>query len=840
TASTVLALSKAAWKVGISLSDLDEDAEVIGPAIANLTKEVKSLGLECDQVYATVDDLIRKSEVGSRGRYEIDSRVWDCLETQVDEACRSVHELELFIKMVRGEKTKFFSQAQRLRQLDQIRENIAKTCTIVGKHTNSLRFTLLLINITLSHHAPDRSQHRILHALNKLQDMMNNLQRSSNKELDSRLSHTETILIQCAHEVVMAGSATYEAALGTDSIARIQSSLPNQSLATEWVNSLDSIRQDLRHLDQPNIASPTTYLPPHEGARSNLANTTSARSTLQKFETAHPKNDDSDDDLETDLARAALETGTEAFIARKWDEAESLLNETLRLLQQLTIQQRSFCNIFGLHYKLAICTYHTQQSAVAEEALLSLIQQSVSSDEERIWVYEAMHLLSQLYIRSGQIDRARTECEKVLQARRRLLGKRNDASLESLALMAHVYVLQENRALAKSCLAMIPDARRDFILGAVEASLGRTVEHLNFSSLLSPLAFERSLGSETETICSQSRLSYSGTEMGMEDFTHNAGFTTTNSPAASHWQSTPSVVSSPRQPVRSVTMVASSSTRNMSESMGMERMGLASENCPNLKEYAPEAAKTAEPLHHNGKPRSMALSRKEILEKVGCQPRDRVEEAVCAGDHSALVKLLEKKKSFWRLSFRKRARPERVTALHFAALFGEVEMAKRLLRSDFNINEVPFGYSTYLTPLHFAIGARQVNMVDFLIANGARPSKPDSWSSLAGQLMSRSWLIKTMSEAEKDAVPDRIIEIQSILLKHGWDLNVPIDASGKTVLHQAVSFWTGSYIWDMNLSATITPFLLEQGADPFRANGEGKTPYDIALASGHQSLMMAL
>lgn len=35
------------------------------------------------------------------------------------------------------------------------------------------------------------------------------------------------------------------------------------------------------------------------------------------------------------------------------------------------------------------------------------------------------------------------------------------------------------------------------------------------------------------------------------------------------------------------------------------------------------------------------------------------------------------------------------------------------------------------------------------------------------------------------------------------------------------------------LRTGMTSFLCEQGADPFHQNNEGKTPYDIALASGH-------
>ena len=234
------------------------------------------------------------------------------------------------------------------------------------------------------------------------------------------------------------------------------------------------------------------------------------------------------------------------------------------------------------------------------------------------------------------------------------------------------------------------------------------------------------------------------------------------------------------------------------------------------------------------------LSRKDILYKIGCQPRDALEDAVCTGDYTAFTHVINSKKDFWRSKLRKRVRAERVTALHFAALFGELDMANRLINSNFNINEVPYGYTTSLTPLKFAIGARQVDMVEFLVGHGAKPSEPETWSTLAGQLMNRSWLMKTMSETEMECVPAQIIAIMKTLLKHGWNLNSPIEPSGRTVLHQAVTFWSGSIKWDLNLRAFITPFLYERGADPFKADRDGKTPHDLASAEGHQDLLQVL
>lgn len=250
-----------------------------------------------------------------------------------------------------------------------------------------------------------------------------------------------------------------------------------------------------------------------------------------------------------------------------------------------------------------------------------------------------------------------------------------------------------------------------------------------------------------------------------------------------------------------------------------------------MQKSRPETAKV-----FDGKP----LPRNEVLDKVGCQPRDSIEEAVCNGDNLAFARLLNKKRDSWRSKLRKKTTPEHVTALHFAALFGEIDMARHLLAADFSVNEVPFCYSTVLTPLKSAVGAPQVEMVESLIAYCAKPFDPETWSTMAGQMMNRSWLEKTMSDSERECASSRMIAILRILLKHGWHTNVPIDVTGRTILHQALGFSTGSFKWDLDLRAAMTTFLCENGAGPLQPDAEDKTPYGIASASGDQSLSLIL
>lgn len=680
----------------------------------------------------------------------------------------------------------------------------------------------------LVHIAPCRADRGLAKELDKLQGMVEKLQRSSETNPQLRPSHTEATLMQCAHEVIVKGTTMYEASLAAESVAGGQVAANSSIRVAEWVSTLETIRRDQRLSDPSDMVSNVPSIFSGDEAHTVVTSVTSSPRVVQEREAVDAGWDDSDDDLDTDLAKAALDTGTKAFEARIWDEADSLLQEALRMLLQLPKQRRAFCDIFGLQYKLAVCAYHTQEPADAEEALMSLVQQPASSDEQRGYIYDAAHLLSHLYIRMGQVNRARSECEKALQARRRLLGKRSDASLESTALMAHIYVLLNNHARAKSCLVMIPEARRDAVLKIVGESLGTNLEHLDSSSPVTRI---------------QSGLSASPLVLPMENRCYGpVSPMISQSPAACLRQSHQRVPSNEAglEDLQSVTMTSFSSAVERSKSRATEKKRASQDCSTDLEALGAVALSPGEPPEGIETFKSKTLSRKEVLDKIGCKPKDRIEDAVCDGDYLAFASLLNRKKDFWRSKLRKRVRPERVTALHFAALFGEIDMARRLLDSNFNINEVPYGYTTNLTPLKFAIGARQVDMVEFLITNGAKPSEPDSWSTLAGQLMNRSWLMKTMSEAEKEHVPSQITAIFKVLLKHGWDVNAPFETSGRTVLHQAVTFWTGSYRWDLNLRAAMTSFLYDRGADPFQANIEGKTPYDMASASGHQDLLLFL
>jgi hypothetical protein len=146
TASAVLALSKAAWKLGTSLSKLDQDTKIANTTIRELAGEVKSLSNECDLVYAELEERVSKSETRSTASYDFNGILWNFVTEQVEEIGLTIQHLELFIKNARGEESSSISQSELQRKLGNSKDQIISITTTVCKHTNNLRTTLLLIN----------------------------------------------------------------------------------------------------------------------------------------------------------------------------------------------------------------------------------------------------------------------------------------------------------------------------------------------------------------------------------------------------------------------------------------------------------------------------------------------------------------------------------------------------------------------------------------------------------------------------------------------------------------------------------------------------------------------
>lgn len=145
-ASATLLLSKQAWKLGISLSKLEQNAELVGTTAKVLIEDVKALGFESDLLYAELEEALSKSETDPRLIYRVNDRVWSCLEQQVEEIGRTIRELGDFIKSIRGQGFHPTNYNQRKRKQDEMEEEIAHFRIGVCRHTDNLQAILLTIN----------------------------------------------------------------------------------------------------------------------------------------------------------------------------------------------------------------------------------------------------------------------------------------------------------------------------------------------------------------------------------------------------------------------------------------------------------------------------------------------------------------------------------------------------------------------------------------------------------------------------------------------------------------------------------------------------------------------
>jgi ankyrin repeat protein len=168
----------------------------------------------------------------------------------------------------------------------------------------------------------------------------------------------------------------------------------------------------------------------------------------------------------------------------------------------------------------------------------------------------------------------------------------------------------------------------------------------------------------------------------------------------------------------------------------------------------------------------------DLLFDAGVEPG--LHEAAAIGDSDRVRAALEKDPLLLDTDS-----PEGFTPLALAAHFGHLDVMRLLIDRGADVNRVAT-HRLAVTPLHAALFGRQVDAALLLIERGA-----DVTLARGGS---------------------------------GWK------RAGWTPLHYAAG---------MGFSALVQP-LLERGADPTRADEEGKTPLDVAIDANHSDIATVL
>lgn len=148
------------------------------------------------------------------------------------------------------------------------------------------------------------------------------------------------------------------------------------------------------------------------------------------------------------------------------------------------------------------------------------------------------------------------------------------------------------------------------------------------------------------------------------------------------------------------------------------------------------------------------------------------------------------------------------TQLLEAAKGGALETVQRIVRSNLHLVNCRDLDGRHSTPLHFAAGYNRVEVVEFLLENGAEVHASDK-----GGLVPLH-----------NACSYGHFEVTELLVKHGANVNVA-DLWKFTPLHEAAA--KGKY--------EIVKLLLKHGADPTKKNRDGATPLNL-IREGDQDV----
>lgn len=262
----------------------------------------------------------------------------------------------------------------------------------------------------------------------------------------------------------------------------------------EWIEDIDAID----HFTSRTSVSGTEFnsAVSSEGSRGTRTSDSAIGSDLdtiqgKEFPSLDPLLDDEfddEDDFFVEAAQSVLEKGRSTFNASDFPAADAYLREALVMIKQLAKRHQSVCDSWELRRMLGeydgsasfhsqppcqysstgVCAFHVHGPIEAEQALLSVLENApknaIMSETQRLHVSEIAHLLSQVFVKLGTLEKAYRYCEYALRGRRKVHGKSHEQSYESLALMARILEFQENSLRAESFAGMIPEAERPSFL----------------------------------------------------------------------------------------------------------------------------------------------------------------------------------------------------------------------------------------------------------------------------------------------------------------------------------------------------------------------------------------
>ncbi|KXT15635.1 hypothetical protein AC579_5827 [Pseudocercospora musae] len=430
-------------------------------------------------------------------------------------------------------------------------------------------------------------------------------------------------------------------------------------------------------------------------------------------------------DVSEVVAQRSLGQGLQAFDAKNYKDARRDLLSAKTAIDKMTPDRRGRFETSKLHYALAVSSAYVEDIEQAKSALTAFLRHTsaFANDEELLQIAHVQHLLAQICIGLDNLPEAIAACDSAFKTRDRKLAPTHNCLHQTIALRALMYEYAKKSRDAATLRKSIPDQTRD----ALQQLYGS----------LRPL--EKTIARGSELIAQPSP----ATQLLPVWLMANA-------------KAVPVQPLKPGQPLKPV-----------STPSGKQQGGKTTQ-LPPTPPRTPAVDR---------KSRDALLTELNLTTNPGQELSWRMKQAVVTGNQKDVAS---------RIDNGDHVGPP---ALHLAALFNELEIANLLVeRGGANVNgqctcnSSKSGKSVYgVTPMHLAIGARNVKMIQYLAKNGGnfgrqaagagqRYSAPPLW------LLNERWLSKP-----GNAEPQKVVTVLATMKDCGWDTYARLNDDGRTM-----------------------------------------------------------
>ena len=451
--------ARLAWTAGKALFDLIEDTKLVDESVKALASEATQLGNTCDSVSKHLKEL-------SALRVDADDvQLFSSIQMQLSGCDRSLRKLTGAIDSVRKRRTNVLAQTARQIELNLKQETILESRTQIRAHIANLQISLQLVTLKATFLAPRLANQDLLKQMSQLQTA-----------IVDQGQRIDAALLQCAKGYLSSGSTLYEDSIAGGSVIGFSETQQQNLHIAEWISSLNALRIDSADVRDVQPAPATLDGFPYEantgpGADAPMLGHDASFRSASRHAGGYDNADSESNDFALEMAMAAKRNGDIAFHKLDYAKAEVMLKEALSLLQELPLRTRPTHIITSIHYKLAACAFHLHDASTAESALLTVVEQSPSNNEEALALCQAAHLLAMVWTGMDKLGPARSTCNNAYRTRRKILGKDHKQCYQSLALLSVICGRQQEPTRSEIYLSTIPKEHRSRTVDRIETLL---------------------------------------------------------------------------------------------------------------------------------------------------------------------------------------------------------------------------------------------------------------------------------------------------------------------------------------------------------------------------------